>query len=134
MASTLEESVRVVPVLHPIAVTTATTGSTVDRAPGGIAFAKAMFVVHAGVVTDGTLTWEPEESVDGSTWTAIDAADLDGTFTVLDDDVTDGLVEEIEYLGSKRFLRLKVKVEDGPSTGGVLSAAVVLGSSNTGPV
>lgn len=110
-------------------VRTATaTGVTVDR----VGFNTAMFVAHLGTITDGTFAFDPEESDDDSNWSNIAAGDLSGAF-VSGTSAADDRVQEVGYLGSKRYVRCNLTVSGSPSTGGAVGVSVVLGSPRTKP-
>ena len=64
-----------------------------------------MVVIDVGLWTDGTHTFEVQESDDDTSYTAVAAADLQGTEPVVDDATDDAQVYELGYLGSKRYLR-----------------------------
>ena len=94
-------------------------------------FESAVVHVVTGTITDGTHVPSLEDSPDNSTWTAVVAADLTGAFT----DVvaaSDDEVQEVGYQGIKRYLRAVV-VTTGASTGGLVSATIVLGNPRTIP-
>lgn len=110
------------------ALTATTTGTGVDLA----GYRSAAVIVHAGVVTDGTFTPSLEESdSSGTGYTAVAAGDLDGTFAAITS-ATDLNVQEVGYLGSKRYIRV-VLTETVASTGGLITATVVRGNPVTAP-
>ncbi|MBD0837375.1 hypothetical protein [Streptomyces sp. TRM68416] len=119
--------------LAPAARTASANGTTVDRAEDDAMFQDALVVIDAGVVTDGTHTFEVQESDDGASWSAAADEDLQGAepaVTAANDDT----VYEIGYLGAKRYVRVAVTVTGGPATGGVYGAAVVLSNPRRAPV
>lgn len=116
----ISNDVVAVSTLLPNVRTATASGATVDRA----GFRKAMFVVHAGTVTDGTFTLDPEESDDGSSWSNIDSADRVGSFTAITSSADDG-VQQVGYIGEKRYVRCNVTVTGSPSTGGAVGVTVV---------
>ena len=113
--------------LHNI-VTSTTSGTTVDLA----GFTKAMFVAHIGTVTDGTYAFDPEESDDDSTWTNVAAGDLSGTFANATSSADDR-IQEVGYMGSKRYVRCNVTVTGSPSTGGPIGISVIKAGARTLP-
>lgn len=125
----LDRQIAVVNSVAPQAALTATTtGTGVDLA----GFRSAAVVVHAGVATDGTFTPTVEESdVIGSGYTTVAAADLSGSFAAITS-ATDDNVQEVGYLGSKRFIRV-VLTETVASTGAFITAVVVKGDPITRP-
>lgn len=108
--------------------TTSADGVTVDRS----GFRTAMFVAHIGTITDGTFAFDPEESDNGTDWTNVAAGDLSGAF-VNATSAADDRVQEVGYVGSKRYLRCNLTVTGSPSTGGAIGVSVVLGDARTLP-
>lgn len=128
----LYDNVLVQRTLAPAARTATANGTTVDRAADGARYQDALVVIDAGVVTDGTHTFAVQESADGSSWSAVADADLQGTEPAVTS-ANDDTVYEIGYLGGARYLRVAVTVA-GATTGGLYSAAVVLSGARRGPV
>ena len=116
----IDQNVDVDNTLLPNVRTTTASGSTVDRS----GYTRAMFLAHVGTVTDGTFTFDPEHSDDGSTWSNIDSADLSGSFTAATSSADD-VVQQVGYLGDKRYLRCNLTVSGSPSTGGAIGVVVV---------
>lgn len=112
----------------PNVVTSTTTGVTVDLA----GFTKAMFVAHIGTITDGTFAFDPEESDDDSTWTNVAAGDLSGAF-VNATSSADDRVQEVGYMGSKRYVRCNMTITGSPSSGGAIGISVIKGGARTLP-
>jgi hypothetical protein len=129
MTKDLNRDVAVASTLAPALRTTTASGATVDLQGYG----KAAFVAHIGVVTDGTHAFDPEESDDGSTWANIASTDLSGTF-VSATSSADETVQEVGYLGTKRYVRCNVTVTGSPSTGGLIAVSVVRSGARTLPV
>ena len=100
--------------------TTTANGATVDLSN----HQGATFVVNVGVVTDGTHTFDPEDSPDGSTWTNIAAGNLSGSF-IAATSAADEATYEVGYLGSQRYVRCNVTITGSPSTGGQYAVLVV---------
>ncbi len=125
----IDKEVSVASTLLPNVRTSTTTGVTVDL--GG--YTKAMFVAHLGTITDGTFAFDPEESDDDSSWSNIAAGDLSSTFTS-GTSSADDTVQEVAYLGSKRYIRMNLTVTGSPSTGGAIGVTVVRGGARTNPV
>lgn len=110
-------------------VVTATTTSTGVDLQG---FTSAMFVAHIGTITDGTFAFDPEESDDNSTWSNVAAGNLSGAF-VNATSSADDRVQEVGYLGSKRYIRCNLTVTGSPSTGGAIGIVVVKGGARQLP-
>ena len=124
----IDKDVAVSSTLLPNVRTTTATGVTVDLA----GFDKAMFIAHLGTITDGTFAFDPEESDDDSTWTNIAAGDLSGSFTS-GTSSADDTVQEVGYLGSKRYIRCNLTVTGSPSTGGAVGVTVLKAGARTKP-
>lgn len=94
----------------------------------GVNFSNNVSVVvvfEAGTVTDGTHTPSLEESNDGSSWSAVAAADLHGTLAAVTSAESD-TVQAVGYKGEMSNVRA-VWTDAGSTTGGVTGALVVLG-------
>jgi hypothetical protein len=115
--------------LHPAARTTTATGSSVDL----LGFHSALILIPAGAWTDGTHTFEVQESDDDSTFAAVADADLVGDEPVIDGAADDDTVYSLAYLGSKRYVLVKVTVTGSPSTGLVAGAFVLKGHPQYAP-
>lgn len=106
--------------------TTTTTGTGVDLS----GFRSAAVLLLPGAITDGTHTPTIEESdASGSGYSEVAAADLSGTPAAL----TANTIQEIGYLGRKRYIRVVVTVTGSPSTGGYYGAYVVRGGARSLP-
>jgi len=110
-----------------ISTNTTTNGATVDR----YGFNSVSFTVLSGSVTDGSYAITVEDSEDGSSWAAAAAASVQGSMTVAATD--DNEVNEIGYIGVKRYVRIKI-VSTGVTTGGVFGAIAALGEPRRKPV
>lgn len=107
-------------------------GSSVDLHENLDASRSAMLIVVAGALTDGSHAITLQESDDGSSWSDVDDAELQGTEPTLastDDDT----VSEVGYLGSKRYLRA-VAVTSGATTGGTFGAVILRGFPRRQPI
>lgn len=108
--------------LKPAARTATANGTGVDlRNYNG-----AVAVIYVGTWTDGTHTFELQDSNDNSTFAAVPAADLIGTEPVVDAATEDEQDYEVGYIGSKRFLRVIATVS-GATIGAVHGASIVRG-------
>lgn len=96
-------------------------------------FSGAVFVISVGTWTDGTHTFDMQESDDNSTFTSVAAGQLQGTEPVVSSAGTASKVYKVGYLGSKRYLRVAVTVA-GATTGAVYGAAIMTGHAATKPV
>lgn len=106
--------------------TTTTTGTGVDLA----GYRSAAIVLVPAAITDGTHTPTLEESdASGSDYTAVAAANMSGTLAAL----AASTIQEVSYLGSKRYIRVVITVTGSPSTGGIYAAVIVRGDPVTGP-
>lgn len=100
-------------------------GTTVDRKEGRTFFRSAMFVVNAGVVTDGTHTVNVQDSGDGTTWANADDEHIQGTEVAIGT-ANDERVHEIGYRGNARYIRIQL-VTAGATAGGLVDAVCLLG-------
>ncbi|MFJ7049043.1 hypothetical protein ACIQVC_37395 [Streptomyces sp. NPDC101112] len=120
--------------LAPAAARTASAnGTAVDRAEDSSMYQDALVVIAVGTVTDGTHTFEVQDSDDNSSWAAVDSAYLQGSEPAVTSS-TDETVYEIGYKGIKRYLRVITTVTGSPATGGLYSALVVLANPRVAPV
>jgi len=114
--------------LAPAARTANEAGAAVDLA----GFYGALVVIETGAITDGTHTFELQESADGSNWAPVADTDLLGTEPVVKAG-DENKVFSVGYLGDKRYIRVAVNVSDA-SNGGVYSAVVLRGFPRHAPV
>ncbi|WP_330349577.1 hypothetical protein [Streptomyces sp. NBC_00582] len=119
--------------LTPAARTASANGTTVDRAEDSSMFEDALVVIPVGTVTDGTHTFEVQDSDDGTSWAAVADTYLQGTEPAVTSS-TDETVYELGYKGLKRYLRVITTVTGSPSTGGLYAAQVVLSNPRVAPV
>lgn len=111
-------------------------GTAVDMAGNRNNFRVAMMVVVAGSVTDGTHTVSLEESDNGSSgWTAVDAANREGTFPVITS-ANPNTIHKVGYNGNKRHIRASITTSGAPGTpvGGTVSAIILLSEGSGRPV
>lgn len=118
----------------PIALRTNGTanGTTVDLHENKDASRSAMLIVQSGTITDGSHAITLQESDNGSAWSNVAAAELQGappTINATDDD----LLYEVGYVGSKRYLRA-VAVTSGATTGGTFGAVLLRGFPRRHPI
>jgi hypothetical protein len=121
----LKNNLSITSLLDPVAKTTTFNSASVDMQD----FRSLVFLLHVGVLTDGTFTPKLEESDDDSTFTDVAAADVEGTLAA----AADGVSQYVGYKGVKRYARLTVTVTGSPSTGCVLGVAGIAGDGKTLP-
>jgi len=105
---------------NPAARTATSNGTGVDLK----GYDTAIAVVQFGTWTDGTHTPSLEESDDNSTFTAVAAADMEGSFTAVSSGGGSNTIQTVGYKGRKRYIRVKLTLA-GTTTGALSSAAVV---------
>jgi hypothetical protein len=115
--------------LAPAARTTSANGTGVDLQ--GYESATVLFI--AGTITDGTHTPKLQESDDNSTFSDVAAEKLIGSFSAVTSSSGGNSVQEVGYLGGKRYIRVAVTVSGSPSTGGVYGAVIVCGNPRSMP-
>ncbi|ASQ10647.1 hypothetical protein [Sinorhizobium meliloti] len=115
--------------LEPAARTASANGAGVDLR----GYNSALVQVVAGVWTDGTHTPKLQESDDDSTYTDVAAADLLGSFTVIDGADDDAQTFKVGYKGNKRYIRGATTVA-GATTGAVYGMIVIRSHANDAPV
>jgi len=91
-------------------------------------------VIDVGAWTDGTHTFDVEESDDASTWTSVDAADLSQAAPVIDSASDDEQQYYLDYTGTARYLRAVVVVTGGASTGAVYGIYGLATNAKEAPV
>lgn len=118
--------------LGPSARTASANGSQVDLQ----GFEGALVCIYHGAWTDGVHTYSIQESnTSDSGFTAVAAADLQGTAPAVSSADSDNTVTRIGYLGSKRYLRVIVTIGGSPLVTGAVSAALIVrGEKRHGPV
>lgn len=131
MASrSVKQDITVEQSLAPAARTASADGSGVDLR----GYESATALIDAGAWTDGTFTFELQESDDDVTYSAVADADLVGTEPVIDAATEDLVVHELGYIGSKRFVRVSVTVGGTPVTGMVFGASILRSNPKYAPV
>ena len=128
MIETLSQDSRVVASIPMAAIATdATTNGT------GVAwgrFRSVMAVIWSGTVTDGTFTFEVQDSDDNSSYAAVADAYLEGAEPAL---TASDTVVVIGYKGTRKYLRV-VCVSTATTSGGVVGALIVCANSYRTPV
>lgn len=120
----LKNNADVAQSLAPATRTASANGGGVDLQ----GYEAAMVVFDAGTITDGTHTPSLEESDDDSTYTAVAAGDLDGSFA----DLASNGIQRVGYTGAKRYVRAVITVS-GATSGGTYGAAIVRGRPHAAP-
>ncbi len=125
----LLRNTMVTPSLSPAARVNGTaTGAAVDlRGYDG-----ALVTVTFGAYTDGTHTPSLTHSMDGVSYTACPASDLDGAFTAVNGAGGANSIQQVGYIGSQRYLAV-VMTTTGATTGALSSASVVAGFPRHAP-
>jgi len=113
----LKSNADVAQSLVPATRNSNTDGSGVDLR----GYEAAMVVFDVGAVTDGTHTPALEESDDDVSYTAVAAADLQGSFANL----SAASVQRVGYIGGKRYVR--AQCDSSGTTGAAYSATIVRG-------
>lgn len=105
-----------------IASNTTTNGTVIDLQ----GFDACRFDIHSATLTDGSYACSIQEGTasDGSDMADAAASAVLGTATFAATD--DNTVKSLSYVGSKRYVRVKI-VSTGVTTGGTLGALAVLG-------
>ncbi len=104
-------------------------------------FEGAAVIVNVGAITgvgaNDFLTPVLEESdttVDGD-FEAVAASDMIGAFTKIDAAAEDQVTQMVGYIGSKRYIRVKLDITDGGAIGPCLvSVDGIVGHAHTAPV
>lgn len=114
------ESIR--PAVHAATI----NGQTVDTR--GFNSAAALITVGA-IVGAGNVTPKLQDSANGSDWTDVAAADLQGSFPAA---LVQNSVVKVGYLGRARYLRAVGTLNSGTSV--AFAAVIVLGDADQRPV
>ncbi|MEV6079665.1 hypothetical protein AB0L80_31820 [Streptomyces sp. NPDC052069] len=108
------------------------TGVAVDRVVNG-GMQDAVVIVSTGTITDGSIAVAVQDSANGSSdWQPVASSNLQGTPPTIVA-ANDDTVFEIGVTNSRRHLRV-VAVTTGSTTGGIISAGILLGAPRFGPV
>ncbi len=121
----LVDNIAVEESITPAAHTASANGAGIDLR----GYQAAVVIVDAGTITDGTHTISLEESDDNSTYTAVAATDLQGSFA----NVASNTPQKVGYIGGKRYIRAVTTVS-GATTGGIYGVAVIKGRPDIAPV
>jgi len=121
----LKNNISVATTLAPDAYTANVTGNTVDLN----GYESAAIVAVVGAITDGTHSLTVQESDDGSTWSDVDASQLQGSFA----DLASNTNQEVGYIGNKRYIRVNTTVA-GATDGGKYAVVIVRGNPKVAPI
>lgn len=91
---------KVANMVKPVASTATTTGTAIDLAN----YNANTIVVVPGLWTDGTHTISLTESADNTTFSAVAAADLVGSFAAISSTAT-ATIQQVSYIGTKRYIK-----------------------------
>lgn len=114
--------------LSPAARTASANGTGVDLQ----GFEGAVVLIATGAYTDGTHTFEVQESADNAAFTAVADSDLQGTEPVVGAAADGNKIYKVGYLGIKRYVRVVVTAA-GTTTGAVYGASVLKGFARKNP-
>lgn len=128
MIETLSLDSLVVASIPVAAIATDTTTDGTGVAWGR--FRSVMVIIWSGTVTDGTFTFEVQDSDDDSSYDAVADGYLEGTEPAL---TTSDTVAVVGYKGTRKYLRVVCTTTDTTS-GGVVGALVVCANSYKAPV
>ena len=125
----LKNNVSVLQSLAPASRTAAANGTGVSL----LGFKSALAIICAGAAggTTPSYTFEIQESDDDSTYTAVAAADLQGTEPVI---TAGSEIHYIGYIGTKKYIRVAIPTVTGTTPTLLCSAAIALGHPTTAPV
>lgn len=124
----LYHNISAVKSISPAARTASHNGAGVDIR----GYESATALVSVGVWTDGTHTFELQESDDDSTYTAVADSDLLGSEPVVDAADEDEQVYAVGYSGTKRYLRVVATVASA-TTGAIYGVTIVRGHPALAP-
>lgn len=121
--SDIKSNIKVMPSIAPASLAAAANGSGVDLR----GFGSACVEFNAGAIggTTPSFTFEVQESDDNATFTAVAAAELQGSAPVVT--TTNAGVTVVGYLGAKRYIRAVAKTVTGTSPTLLCAASVVMG-------
>lgn len=122
MFHNLNDSVSAALTQNPTVKNATVNGTGVDLK----GYETALAVVQFGTWTDGTHTPSLEESDDNSAFTAVAAADLEGSFTAVSAGGGSNTIQQVGYKGRKRYVRVKMTIA-GATTGAGSSASILRG-------
>lgn len=119
----LKSILAAIQAIAPAVIKTTVTGSTVDLA----GYDGATVDISFGAYTDGTHTFALNESSDGTTWSAVAAADMIGAMPVVSTNAQQNSVVRVGYIGKLRYLQVVNTVTGSPVTGAAMGVNVTTG-------
>jgi len=96
-------------------------------------YGAAMLLVHFGAYTNGTHTPGFEHSDDNASFSAITAADLEGSLSAVNSSGGVNTLQRVGYRGNKRYVRATMVVASG-ATGAASAASIIRGEANSAPI
>lgn len=121
----LYHKIGVVHLLGAVDIATTDTASSILDMQG---FESAVFLVNIGVITTPdansyiTPVLQESDTIVGTDFAAVAAADMIGAFTKMDAATEDQTTQYVQYRGTKRYVRVNVDITDAD---GGISAALV---------
>ncbi len=129
---TIRDLLRRTLVTASLAPAVRTNGTATGTAVDLRGYDSAILTVQFGTWTDGTHTPSVQHSVDGTTYTAAAASDLDGSFAAVNSAAGNGTVQSVGYIGAQRYVRV-VMTTSGATSGALSAAYVISGSPRNAP-
>lgn len=130
---TIRDLRNTVDAAHSLEPATRATGTSNGVAVDLMGYNAAALLVYFGTYTNGTHTPSLEHSDDGTSFSAVQAAELDGAFTPVTSSGGVGSIQRVGYRGSKRYLRA-VMVVTGGATGAASCATILRGKAGMEPL
>ena len=136
----LANNIKLMQSIAPAALDADANGTGVDTQ----GYENVAIVVDTGVEgitlsSTNKIEFELEHSDDNSSWSDAESADVNGTlgsgglFLTLDDNAESPQISEIEYLGTKRYVRVVANFSGTHGTATPMSAFVILGKPRHAP-
>jgi hypothetical protein len=132
MMRDLKDNIDVVPTIAPLSAVRA-TGTTNGTSVDLQGYDAAVAVFNAGAWTDGQHTPALFDSPDNATFTAVPAANLQGSFTPVISAAGQNAVQRVGYVGPNRYLRGQL-VGAGITTGMPSDMTIIRGSPRVKPL
>lgn len=129
----LYNRIGVVPDLNPAVYKTTQTSGGIDRTAFENGVDALVGVLSVGAWTDGTHTFVMQDSPDNSTWTAVAAVYLQGSFTPITSAGQQNAEQKVGYLGLQRYVRVVDTVTGSPATGAVYGFSWIVGGAHNLP-
>jgi len=128
MTRGMKDNISVVSNIDPDDYVADITGTTIDLQ----GFNSATFALLLGTITDGTFTPKLQhgDASDLSDAADVAAGDINGTLAAAASDTN----QTVDYVGTKRYVRMFVTVTGSPATGAQLACAVIKGKPSLAPV